>query len=75
MKLTVKAIRGGQSAVHSINVEDTNISVREFKEQISGTVGLSAENIRLVCAGRVFEDNFPLIHYEPNESTAIHCLT
>jgi hypothetical protein len=41
---------------------------------LSLQVGLAAENIRLVCEGRVFEDNFNLAHYNPTENSAIHCL-
>lgn len=74
MKVSIKQIRGG--AVHNFSHEAdiSTLSVREFKEQISSKANLGADSIRLVCEGRVLEDNFQMSHYNITEENTIHCL-
>ncbi|CAD7929317.1 unnamed protein product [Amoebophrya sp. A120] len=75
MKLQIKAVRNGAVQMHEKEVADPSaITVLEFKQDIATQVGLAAENIRLVCEGRVFENNYPLAHYNVSESATIHCL-
>jgi len=49
-------------------------TVEQFKQDISGLVSLSPENIRLVCEGRVLENVYPLSHYNLADNATIHCL-
>ncbi|CAD7924393.1 unnamed protein product [Amoebophrya sp. A25] len=75
MKLNIKAVRSGQINLHSKEVADTSaLTVMEFKQEISSIVSLPAENIRLVCEGRVLENQYALSHYNLVDDCTIHCL-
>eukprot|EP00397_Hematodinium_sp_SG-2012_P007319 GEMP01007362.1.p1 GENE.GEMP01007362.1~~GEMP01007362.1.p1 ORF type:complete len:558 (+),score=98.32 GEMP01007362.1:83-1675(+) len=70
MRITIK--RATQA---DIQVEaDLEITVLEFKEQISANVALPANEIRLICEGRVWEDTYMLNHYNIAEDKYVHCL-
>jgi ubiquilin len=53
---------------------DLQATVAELKEQIAGQAELPKENIRLVCAGRIWQDTATVASYEPRESAVVHCL-
>jgi ubiquilin len=53
---------------------DPSSTVAELKEQIAGNVELPAENIRLVCAGRVWDNVATIASYSPGAGSVVHCL-
>jgi len=63
----------GASRELSIDV-DPSATVAELKEQISAGVELPSQNIRLVCAGRVWDNVATIASYNPGAGSIIHCL-
>jgi ubiquilin len=53
---------------------DSSATIEELKEQVAGQVGLPKENIRLVCAGKIWQDQQTVASYEPKEGAIVHCL-
>lgn len=64
---------GGASQEFSVDV-DPSSTVYELKEKISATVELPADNIRLVCAGRVWDNVATIESYNVAAGSRVHCL-
>jgi len=54
---------------------DATVTVEELKQQIAARAGLPSEHMRLVCAGRIWQDSSTVGSYEPRVSAIVHCLT
>lgn len=75
VRLVIKALRAsGQPAVEFPVDIDRSATVEELKEQIAGRVELPKENIRLVCAGRIWENNLSVGSYGSEDGAVVHCL-
>jgi len=64
---------GGASQEFPVDI-DPSSTVAELKEKIAATVELSAENIRLVCAGRVWDNVATVESYNVAAGSRVHCL-
>jgi len=64
---------GGASQEVSVDI-DPSSTVAELKEQIAASVELAAENIRLVCAGRVWDNVATIESYNVAAGSRVHCL-
>lgn len=53
---------------------DLSVTVEELKEQVAGRTGLPKGHIRLVCAGRIWQDTATVGSYQPQDGTTVHCL-
>jgi ubiquilin len=53
---------------------DSSATIEELKEQVAGLVGLPKENIRLVCAGKIWQDQQTVASYDPKDGAIVHCL-
>lgn len=56
-----------------IDVELTQ-TIAELKEQIAGQAEVPKENIRLVCAGKIWQDVATVGSYQPSNGAIVHCL-
>eukprot|EP00446_Apocalathium_sp_SHHI-4_P091083 CAMPEP_0177449978 /NCGR_PEP_ID=MMETSP0369-20130122/9008_1 /TAXON_ID=447022 ORGANISM="Scrippsiella hangoei-like, Strain SHHI-4" /NCGR_SAMPLE_ID=MMETSP0369 /ASSEMBLY_ACC=CAM_ASM_000364 /LENGTH=303 /DNA_ID=CAMNT_0018922511 /DNA_START=11 /DNA_END=918 /DNA_ORIENTATION=+ len=75
LRLTVKALRpNGQTPLEFPIDVDPSVTVEELKDQIAGRVELPKENIRLVCAGRVWDNTQSLGSYGVGDGSIVHCL-
>jgi len=54
---------------------DATVTVEELKQQIAARAGLPRDHMRLVCAGRIWQDSSTVGSYEPRVSAIVHCLT
>mmetsp|Transcript_33587 Transcript_33587/g.61192 ORF Transcript_33587/g.61192 Transcript_33587/m.61192 type:complete len:510 (+) Transcript_33587:87-1616(+) len=72
VNLVIKTV-GANSTECSVDI-DTSATVAELKEQIAGRVGMPASHIRLVCAGRIWQDATTVASYEPRAGAMVHCL-
>lgn len=72
LKLIIKKM-GASGANLSVDV-DPSSTVAELKEKIAPDVELAAENIRLVCAGRVWDNVATIASYSPGDGSVVHCL-
>jgi ubiquilin len=70
-KLVIKTVQPPAEVPVDVN---TSATIEELKEQIAGRVGLPKENIRLVCAGKIWQDQQTVASYEPKEGAIVHCL-
>eukprot|EP00930_Biecheleria_cincta_P001785 TRINITY_DN102882_c0_g1_i1.p1 TRINITY_DN102882_c0_g1~~TRINITY_DN102882_c0_g1_i1.p1 ORF type:complete len:550 (-),score=134.57 TRINITY_DN102882_c0_g1_i1:420-2069(-) len=71
MKLTRPA--AGGEAQFEVDIP-TTATVLELKEQIAGRAGMPKENVRLVCAGRIWADTATVGSYEPSAGSIVHVL-
>jgi ubiquilin len=53
---------------------DPTSTIDELKETLAALVGMPKENIRLVCAGKIWQDRQTLASYEPKDGAIVHCL-
>jgi len=74
MAVNVVVKKFGAGSVEIQVSVDTGKTVAEFKEQIAAQVDLPQDNIRLVCAGRVWDNIATVSLYNPTEGSIIHCL-
>jgi len=78
VNLNIKFVRQGapgSEPQREIPVEfDGSHTVEELKEQISAQVELPKDHIRLVCAGRVWENNATVNSYSPAKGATVYCL-
>lgn len=76
LHLIIKQVQvpAGQSASEFPVDIDGSCTVEELKEQVAGRVGISKDSIRLVCAGRIWQDAFTIASYEPSPGSIVHCL-
>mmetsp|Transcript_242 Transcript_242/g.433 ORF Transcript_242/g.433 Transcript_242/m.433 type:complete len:443 (-) Transcript_242:47-1375(-) len=72
VNLVIKTV-GANSTECPVDI-DTSATVAELKEQIAGRVGIPAGHIRLVCAGRIWQDVATVGSYEPKAGAMVHCL-
>jgi len=72
VSLLIKTV-GANSTECPVDI-DTSATVAELKEQIAGRVGIPAGHIRLVCAGRIWQDVATVGSYEPKAGAMVHCL-
>jgi ubiquilin len=71
-RLVIKLVHaGGREFPVEIDLQAT---VTDLKEQITGQAELPKESIRLVCAGRIWQDLATVASYEPRENAVVHCL-
>eukprot|EP00747_Dinoflagellata_sp_TGD_P102611 gnl/TRDRNA2_/TRDRNA2_168722_c2_seq1.p1 gnl/TRDRNA2_/TRDRNA2_168722_c2~~gnl/TRDRNA2_/TRDRNA2_168722_c2_seq1.p1 ORF type:complete len:475 (-),score=117.09 gnl/TRDRNA2_/TRDRNA2_168722_c2_seq1:113-1537(-) len=76
--LTVKKFRSAGSSAPATEFPvdiDASATVEELKEQVAPKVELTKENIRLVCAGRVWDNTATIGSYSPNHGAVVHCLS
>jgi len=75
LHLVIKALRpNGQPPLEFPIDIDSSATVEELKEQIAGRVELPQDNIRLVCAGRIWENAHTVGSYGASEGSVVHCL-
>jgi len=73
VSLTIKPINlQGQSEV--VVEAELTMTVAELKEVVGQKFSMPKENIRLVCAGRVWADQSTVGFYEPKANAMVHCL-
>lgn len=66
---------GATGAAREFSVDlDPSSTVAELKEKIAASVELPAENIRLVCAGRVWDNVATVESYNVAVGSTVHCL-
>mmetsp|Transcript_157483 Transcript_157483/g.290101 ORF Transcript_157483/g.290101 Transcript_157483/m.290101 type:complete len:664 (+) Transcript_157483:121-2112(+) len=75
--LTIKTVQPppGQAASEFPVDIDGSATVEELKEQVAGRIGMPKDHIRLVCAGRIWQDAFTIASYEPSAGAIVHCLS
>ena len=64
MKLTVRTL---DSQNHTFDLENEDITVKEFKKHIAPRVNMAEENQRLVFQGRILSDERKLNEYNVND--------
>jgi len=77
VNLNIKFVRQGQGSEtqREFPVEvDGSHTVEELKEQIAAQVELPKDHIRLVCAGRVWENPATVNSYSPASGATVYCL-
>lgn len=75
LNLVIKALRPNGQPPLEIPVDiDSAATVEELKEQIASQVELPKDHIRLVCAGRIWEDTHTVGSYNANNGSIVHCL-
>jgi ubiquilin len=73
MSLNLLIKKTGTGATFPVDI-DPSSTVAELKEKIAGNVELPVENIRLVCAGRVWDNVATIASYSPGAGSVVHCL-
>jgi len=53
---------------------DLTATVSELKEQVAEKSSMPQDHIRLVCAGRVWQDVATVGSYQPRDGAIVHCL-
>mmetsp|Transcript_9582 Transcript_9582/g.25038 ORF Transcript_9582/g.25038 Transcript_9582/m.25038 type:complete len:486 (+) Transcript_9582:89-1546(+) len=75
VNLLIKRLGTGTTTAIEFPIDvPTTSTVEELKEQIAGRVEIPQENIRLVCAGRVWENVKTICSYEVQDGAVVHCL-
>mmetsp|Transcript_66758 Transcript_66758/g.159671 ORF Transcript_66758/g.159671 Transcript_66758/m.159671 type:complete len:495 (-) Transcript_66758:227-1711(-) len=77
VNLLIKFVRQGTASETqrevSVDFESTR-TVEELKEQIASQFELPKDHIRLVCAGRVWENAASVGSYSPADGATVYCL-
>eukprot|EP00411_Alexandrium_monilatum_P035343 CAMPEP_0175357898 /NCGR_PEP_ID=MMETSP0095-20121207/14722_1 /TAXON_ID=311494 /ORGANISM="Alexandrium monilatum, Strain CCMP3105" /LENGTH=600 /DNA_ID=CAMNT_0016655615 /DNA_START=74 /DNA_END=1876 /DNA_ORIENTATION=+ len=73
VQLVLKRV-GASAAPIEVSI-DCSATVLELKEQIADRAGLPVEHIRLVCAGRIWQDVCAVGSYEPQDGAIVHLLS
>jgi len=72
VNLSIKMVQsGGQT--FSIST-DLTATIEELKVQIASQAEVPEENIRLVCAGKIWQNVATVGSYEPRDGAIVHCL-
>lgn len=75
VNLVIKALRpSGQPPLEIPLDIETSATVEELKEQIAPQVDLPKDHIRLVCAGRIWDDAHTVGSYGASNGSVVHCL-
>lgn len=72
VNLVIKMVSSGGTEV-PISASLTS-TIAELKEQIATPAGLPTQNLRLVCAGKIWQDAATVASYEPRDGAIVHCL-
>jgi ubiquilin len=73
VSLTIKNPKQAGGTEFSISA-DLASTIAELKQQIASQAGFPKENIRLVCAGKIWQDVATVGSYEPKDGAIVHCL-
>jgi len=74
VNLKIKPVQGPSGDAEIPISIDTSCTVEELKEKVAPQVNIPAKNIRLVCAGRIWQDAQTIGSYEPKDGVVVHCL-
>lgn len=74
VNLKIKPVQAPSGEAEIAISIDTTCTVEELKEKVAPQVNIPAKNIRLVCAGRIWQDAQTIGSYEPKEGVVVHCL-
>jgi len=75
VNITIKPVQVGANATSDFQLSiDKTATIEELKEKVSAHMNIPAGHIRLVCVGRIWQDNQTVGSYEPSDGAVVHCL-
>ncbi|CAE8626697.1 unnamed protein product [Polarella glacialis] len=76
VNLTIKPIQAPAGAIgdqFQLSI-DGSATIEEMKAQVAEKVRMPVSHIRLVCAGRIWQDSNTVGSYTPSDGSIVHCL-